>query len=757
MANNKELEALKYHEAGKPGKLEVIPTKILSSQRDLALAYSPGVAVPCLEIAENPENVYRYTAKGNLVAVITNGTAVLGLGNIGALASKPVMEGKAVLFKKFAGIDVFDIELDIADPDEFIRTVKALEPTFGGVNLEDIKAPESFRIEQELIEKLNIPIMHDDQHGTAIISGAALLNALEVVGKNIGDIRLVVNGAGAAAISCTRLYVKLGVKKENIIMLDSKGVINKYREDLNDEKKEFLSETKASTLAEAMEGADVFVGLSVGNVVSPEMLLSMTENPIVFALANPDPEIPYDVAIATRKDVVMATGRSDHPNQVNNVLGFPFIFRGALDVRANRINDEMKLATVYALAEMAKEPVPEMVSKAYGSQPIKFGREYLIPKPLDSRLITRIAPAVAKAAIESGVAKHPILDWDAYKHELEMRIGMDTKMISRIFAQAKKDPKRVVFPEADNAKILQAAQILVEEGICKPILLGKKSKIEAMMKDLNLDFVPYAIIDPSEEKEKRKEYGACFYEKRKRKGMTQEEARKRMAVRNYYGAVMVEKGDADALISGLTRDYPSTVKPLMEVIGTEKGIKRAAGMYIMLTKKGPYFFSDTVLNINPEVEDLVDITQLTERAVRFFNEEPRIAMLSYSNFGSGKGDGPSKVARATKEIKQRFPHFKIDGEMQANIALNPDLQKELYPFSEIAAEGANTLIFPNLESGNIAYKLIMEMGAAEALGPILLGMNKPVHVLQIGSSIRDIVNMTSIAVVDAQEHLTKKL
>lgn len=757
MANNKELEALKYHEAGKPGKLEVIPTKILSTQRDLALAYSPGVAVPCLEIADNPENVYRYTAKGNLVAVITNGTAVLGLGNIGPLASKPVMEGKAVLFKKFAGIDVFDIELDISDPDEFIRTVKALEPTFGGVNLEDIKAPESFKIEQELIEKMNIPIMHDDQHGTAIISGAALLNALEVVEKNIADIRLVVNGAGAAAISCTRLYVKLGVKKENIIMLDSKGVINKYREDLNDEKKEFLSETKASTLAEAMVGADVFIGLSVGNVVTPEMLLSMTANPVVFALANPDPEIPYDIAIATRKDVVMATGRSDHPNQVNNVLGFPFIFRGALDVRASRINDEMKLATVYALAEMAKEPVPEMVSKAYGSQPIKFGREYLIPKPLDSRLITRIAPAVAKAAIESGVAKQPILDWDAYKHELEMRIGMDTKMISRIFAQAKKDPKRVVFPEADNVKILQAAQILVEEGICKPILLGKKSKIEAMMKDLNLDFEPYAIIDPSEEKEIRKEYGACFYEKRKRKGMTQEEARKRMAVRNYFGAVMVEKGDADALISGLTRDYPSTVKPLMEVIGTEPGIKRAAGMYIMLTKKGPYFFSDTVLNINPDVEDLVDITQLTERAVRFFNEEPRIAMLSYSNFGSGKGEGPSKVAHATKEIKKRFPQFKIDGEMQANIALNPELQKELYPFSEISAEGANTLIFPNLESGNIAYKLIMEMGAAEALGPILLGMNKPVHVLQIGSSIRDIVNMTSIAVVDAQEHSNKKL
>lgn len=756
MAKINDLEALKYHESGRPGKIEVVPTKILSSQRDLALAYSPGVAVPCMEIANDVNNVYRYTAKGNLVAVITNGTAVLGLGNIGPEASKPVMEGKGVLFKKFAGIDVFDIELDISDPDEFIRTVKALEPTFGGVNLEDIKAPESFKIETELKEKMNIPVMHDDQHGTAIISSAALLNALEITGKKIEEVKIVVNGAGAAAISCTRLYISLGAKKENVIMLDSKGVLHSGRENLKDEKLEFCREDQSiDTLHDALKGADVFLGLSVGDVMSPEMLLGMAANPIVFALANPTPEINYDLAMATRDDIVMATGRSDHPNQVNNVLGFPFIFRGALDVRATAINEEMKLATVKALAEMAKETVPEMVNKAYGNLALKFGPEYLIPKPLDPRLITRIAPAVAQAAMDSGVARMPIMDWDAYKHDLEERIGMDTRLISGMISRAKKDPKKVVFAEADHPKILQAVQVLVEEGICQPILLGRKAKIERLIKELNLDFEAYKIIDPSEEVETRRTYGEHLYEQRKRKGMTVGEATKRMTARNYFGSMMVELGEADALITGLTKDYPTTIRPALEVIGKEEGYNRVAGMYIMLTKKGPLFFADTVLNINPDVNTLVDITALTARAVKFFDVEPRIAMLSYSNFGSAKGEGTARIAEATRIVKSKYPDLKIDGEMQANIALNPDLQKELYPFSEIAEEGANTLIFPNLDSGNIAYKLAMEMGAAEAIGPVLMGMKKPVHVLQLGCSVRDIINMASIAVVDAQEYQAK--
>lgn len=754
---SRRLDALRYHEAGQPGKIEVVPTKMLSSQRDLALAYSPGVAVPCEEIAENPDEVYRYTAKGNLVAVISNGTAVLGLGNIGALASKPVMEGKGVLFKKFAGIDVFDIEIDETDPDKFIAIVKALEPTFGGVNLEDIKAPESFKIEQELREKMNIPVMHDDQHGTAIISAAALLNALEINGKKLDEVTIVINGAGAAAISCTLLYHSLGAKKENIIMLDSKGVIRADRDNMDASKAQFASSRNLNTLEEAVNGADVFIGLSKGNVLSPEALKTMAKDPIVFALANPDPEIEYDLAMATRDDIIMATGRSDHPNQVNNVLGFPYIFRGALDVRATEINEAMKLASVKALAEMAKEPVPEMVQKAYGNKKITFGKEYLIPKPLDTRLITRISPAVAKAAMDSGVAKHPIIDWANYEQELLKRIGIDQKLISRIINRAKDNPKRIVFAEADNDKILKAAQICLEDGICQPILLGNTERIKEIIKENSLELDSCLIIDPVEEKEKRREYAEVLFKKRQRKGMTQYEAYRKMRERNAYGAMMVNLGEADALISGLTTDYPTTIRPALQIIGVEEEVNRVAGMYIMFTKKGTFFFADTTLNVNPDENALVDIATLSARAVRFFDTEPRIAMLSYSNFGSSEGAVPSKVAKATDMIKKKHPDLIIDGEMQANIALNKDLQKELYPFSALADQGANTLIFPDLASGNIAYKLMMEIGGAETIGPVLMGMKKPVHVLQLGSSVREIVNMVAIAVVDAQNHQSQKV
>ena len=753
---SKRLDALRYHEAGQPGKIEVVPTKMLSSQRDLALAYSPGVAVPCEEIAENPEEVYRYTAKGNLVAVISNGTAVLGLGNIGALASKPVMEGKGVLFKKFAGIDVFDIEIDETDPDKFIQIVKALEPTFGGINLEDIKAPESFKIEQELREKMNIPVMHDDQHGTAIISAAALLNALEINGKDLSKVTIVINGAGAAAISCTLLYCSLGAKKENIIMLDSKGVIRADRENMDPSKAQFASAKDLNTLEEAVNGADVFIGLSKGDVLSPEALKTMAKDPVVFALANPDPEIDYDLAMATRDDIIMATGRSDHPNQVNNVLGFPYIFRGALDVRATAINEEMKLASVRALAEMAKEAVPDMVQKAYGDKKIAFGKDYLIPKPLDTRLITRISPAVAKAAMESGVAKKPIIDWIQYEQELHQRIGIDQKLVSRMINRAKENPKRIVFAEADNDKILKAAQICLEEGICHPILLGNKDRIHELIKENSLELDSCQIIDPVEEKEKRKEYANELFIKRQRKGMTQYEAYRKMRERNAYGSMMVSLGEADALISGLTTDYPTTIRPALQIIGVEDEVNRVAGMYIMLTKKGTFFFADTTLNVNPDESALVDIATLSARAVRFFDTEPRIAMLSYSNFGSSEGELPLKVTKATAAMKKKFPDLIIDGDVQANIALNKELHKELYPFSALAEQGANTLIFPNLASGNIAYKLMMEIGGAETIGPILMGMKKPVHVLQLGSSVREIVNMVAIAVVDAQNHHSLK-
>lgn len=743
-------DALNYHSQGSPGKIEVIPTKPVSSQIDLALAYSPGVAEPCKEIEADIENVYKYTAKGNLVAVISNGTAVLGLGDIGPEASKPVMEGKGVLFKKFAGIDVFDLEIDEKDPKKLIQIIKSLEPTFGGINLEDIKAPECFEIEQTLKQQMKIPVMHDDQHGTAIISGAALMNALEIVDKKIDEIKLVVSGAGAAAISCLRFYVSLGVKKENIVVCDKDGVIRTDRPDLTPIHQEFATTRNIKTISEALPGSDVFLGLSAGNIISQEMIKSMAPDPIVFALANPDPEISYDLAIAAREDVIMATGRSDHPNQVNNVLGFPYIFRGALDVRATVINEEMKLAAAHAIAKLAKESVPEIVNKAYGDLNMAFGRLYLIPKPVDPRLITTIAPAVAKAAIESGVAKKMIHDWDAYQLELQKRIGIDQRLMSVVIGRAKKDPKRVVFGEADNLKILKAAQIIRDEKIAVPILLGNREKILAMIEGNSLDLAHVTIIDPMEETAMLEKFGEFLYKKRQRKGMTLFDANRFVRERNYFGAMMVETGAADAFISGLTRDYPKTILPSLQTIGVKNGVNRVAGVYIMNTPKGPYFFADATVNLNPTAEELVDIIGLTANAVKFFNMEPRIALLSYSNFGSAQGDIPAKMSKATALAKAKYPDLIIEGEMQANVALNQEIQREIYPFSALAENKVNTLIFPDLASSNIAYKLLAELGNAEAIGPILLGMNKPVHILQLGSSIREIVNMVAIAVVDAQ-------
>ncbi|HRJ28891.1 MAG TPA: NADP-dependent malic enzyme [Cyclobacteriaceae bacterium] len=744
-------DALNYHMQGQPGKIEVVPTKVLSSQLDLALAYSPGVAEPCKEIAANKEDVYKYTSKGNLVAVISNGTAVLGLGNIGPEASKPVMEGKGVLFKKFAGIDVFDIEIDEEDPDKFIQIVKSLEPTFGGINLEDIKAPECFKIEHELREKMNIPVMHDDQHGTAIISGAALLNALELVNKKINEIKVVVNGAGAAAVSCTRLYLSLGVKKENVVMCDSKGVIRKDRPGLDDIKMEFATARNLTTLTEALKGADFFIGLSVADILTADDIKSMAKDPIVFALANPNPEIAYDLAKKSRPDLIMATGRSDHPNQVNNVLGFPYIFRGALDVRATEINEEMKLAAVQAIANLAKESVPDIVVKAYGIDKITFGREYLIPKPLDPRLITTISPAVAKAAMDSGMAKKPITDFGAYHQELLNRIGIDQKLMSRIIDRAKQNPKRVVFAEAHHLKILKAAQQLQDQQIAKPILLGDKDEIERLIHEHKLE-LDCPIIYPRKEHAKVDEYAGVLYKKRQRKGLTYRDCQQLMRDRNYYAAMMVEVGEADALVSGLTKDYPKTILPSLQIIGMAEGVERVAGMYIILNKKGTYFFADTTVNLNPTAHELVDIISLTARGVRFFDIEPHIAVLSYSNFGSSRGEVPEKTREAVRLAKLKHPDLIIDGDIQANVALNTEIQRENYPFSNLVDGGANTLIFPNLAAGNIAYKLLMEIGGAEAIGPILLGMKKPVHVLQLGSSVREIVNMAAIAVVDAQLH-----
>jgi malate dehydrogenase (oxaloacetate-decarboxylating)(NADP+) len=710
------------------------------------------VAEPCKEIAANKEDVYKYTSKGNLVAVISNGTAVLGLGDIGPEASKPVMEGKGVLFKKFAGIDVFDIEIDEKDPDELIKIIKSLEPTFGGVNLEDIKAPECFKIETELREKMNIPIMHDDQHGTAIISCAALLNALEIVEKKMEDIKIVVNGAGAAAVSCTKLYIALGARKENIIMCDSKGVLNTSRTNLDDIKKQFVSDVKINTLQEAMKGADVFIGLSVADAITPEDLNNMAKDPIVFALSNPNPEIDYNLARKTREDAILATGRSDHPNQVNNVLGFPYIFRGALDVRATEINEAMKLAAVHALANLAKEPVPDMVVKAYGTDKIQFGREYLIPKPLDPRLITTVSPAVAKAAMDSGIAKYPITDWTAYHHQLQQRIGIDQKLMSRVIDRAKKNPKRVVFAEANHHKILKAAQILKDEGIAKPILLGNREEIHKLIEEYNLDLHDCPIYYPREDDDMVNRYAEVLYKKRQRKGLTYLDSVRMMRERNYFGAMMVEFGDADALVSGLTKDYPKTILPSLQIIGTAEGVNRVAGMYIIVNKKGTFFFADTTVNVDPNAQELAGIIELTARGVKFFDMDPRIAVLSYSNFGSSQGEVPEKSREAVRIAKAKNPSLVVEGDIQANVALNTQLQQETFPFSALAQEGANTLIFPNLASGNIAYKLLMELGGAEAIGPILLGMKKPVHVLQLGSSIREIVNMAAIAVVDAQLH-----
>jgi malate dehydrogenase (oxaloacetate-decarboxylating)(NADP+) len=743
-------DALDYHSQGRPGKIQVVPTKPTTSQRDLTLAYSPGVAEPCLKIAENKEDVYKYTAKGNLVAVISNGTAVLGLGDIGPEAGKPVMEGKGLLFKIFADIDVFDLELDTKNVDDFVKIVKALEPTFGGVNLEDIKAPECFEIERRLKEEMNIPVMHDDQHGTAIISAAALLNACEIFKKKMDKIKIVVNGAGAAAISCTKLYVSLGAKKENIVMCDRSGVIRKDREVLDDIKAEFATDRKINTLAEAMKDSDVFIGLSSADCVTAEMLTSMAKNPIVFAMANPNPEIAYELAIKTRKDIIMATGRSDYPNQVNNVLGFPYIFRGALDVRATGINEPMKIAAVKAIAELAKKSVPESVNLAYNARNLKFGKEYIIPKPVDFRLITEVSIAVAKAAIESGVARKIITDWDAYSEELRKRLGLDDAIMRAITTKAKTDPKRVVFAEADNYKILKAAQIVNDENIAIPILLGNKDKIQAIIDEHGLELEGVEIIDQMQNPDKTKQYAEALYQKRQRKGVSLTDATKLLRDRNYYGASMVEFGEADAMISGLTKNYGSTIKPALHVIGVDPSVKRVAGMYMMMTKKGPVFFGDTTVNVDPTAEELVDITLLLDKSVKQFNIKPRIALLSYSNFGSNDGVTPNKVRETVNLLHKNHPEVIVDGEMQGNFAINNELLKDNFPFSTLADAPANTLVFPNLESGNIAYKLLQELGGAEAVGPILLGLNKPVHIVQLGSSVREIVNMVTIAVVDVQ-------
>ena len=747
---NRKQDALDYHSQGRPGKIQVVPTKPTNSQRDLSLAYSPGVAEPCLRIAENKEDVYKYTAKGNLVAVISNGSAVLGLGDIGPEAGKPVMEGKGLLFKIFADIDVFDLELDTQNIDDFVMIVKALEPTFGGINLEDIKAPECFEIERRLKECMSIPVMHDDQHGTAIISAAALINACEIQKKKLDKVKIVVNGAGAAAISCTRLYVSLGARKENIVMLDRSGVIRTDRDKLDGTKAEFATNRKINTLAEAVKDSDVFIGLSSPDVLTADMLKTMAKNPIVFAMANPDPEIAYELAIKTRKDIVMATGRSDYPNQVNNVLGFPYIFRGALDVRATGINEEMKKAAVIAIAELAKKTVPEVVNLAYNSKNLKFGKDYIIPKPIDLRLITSVSPAVAKAAMDSGIARKHITDWDAYNEELKTRLGLDDKLLRTITNKAKSSPKRVVFAEADNYKILKAAQIVRDEGIAIPILLGDKEKISQIMLENELELEGVLIINPLEDLNTCNKYAELLYKKRQRRGVTLFESKKLMRDRNYFGAAMVQFGEADALISGLTKEYGSTIKPALQVIGIEEGVNRVAGMYMMLTKNGPVFFGDTTVNENPTVDELVDITTLLDHSVKKFNVQPRIAMLSYSNFGSNDGIVPQKVRQAVKILHEKHKDIIVDGEMQANFAMNPDLLKDNYPFSSLVGAPANVLIFPNLESGNIAYKLLQELGGAEAVGPILLGLNKPVHILQLGSSVREIVNMVTIAVVDAQ-------
>jgi len=751
--DSKRREALVYHAKPKPGKIEVVPTKKYATQRDLSLAYSPGVAVPCLEIEKDKENAYKYTAKGNLVAVISNGTAVLGLGDIGPLASKPVMEGKGLLFKIFADIDVFDIEVDTKDVESFIATVKNIAPTFGGINLEDIKAPEAFEIEKRLKEELDIPVMHDDQHGTAIISAAALINALELAKKKIEKVKIVISGAGAAAVSCTKLYKAFGAKSENIVMLDSKGVIRADRTNLSVEKLEFATKRKIDTLTEAMKDADVFVGLSVKDIVTPAMLKTMAKRPIVFAMANPDPEIEYDLAVATRKDLIMATGRSDHPNQVNNVLGFPYIFRGALDVRATKINEAMKMAAVKALAAMAKEPVPEQVNIAYNETKLNFGPEYIIPKPFDPRLIAKVPPAVARAAMESGVAKSPILDWERYEDELLERMGNDNKVSRLLMNRAKSQPKMVVFAEADHLDVLKAAQIVHEEGIAVPILLGSKEVIIELMNEIDFDHDNILIVDPKsdEEKERRNSYADVYWKARYRNGVTKYDAQKLMRQRDYFAAMMVNVGDADALLSGYSRAYPTVVKPMLELIGMAKGIDRVAATNLMNTSRGPLFISDTSINIDPSAKDLAKIAQMTAKTVKLFGMEPVIGMISYANFGSSKHERAQKVKTAVKYLHRAFPDLKVDGEIQVDFALNREMLESKFPFSKLVGKKVNTLIFPNLESANGTYKLIKELNKTDSIGPIMMGMNKPVHILQLGASVEEIVNMAAIAVIDAQE------
>ncbi len=745
-------KALVYHAKPKPGKIEVVPTKKYSTQRDLALEYSPGVAIPCQEIDKEKANVYKYTNKGNLVAVITNGTAVLGLGDIGPEASKPVMEGKGLLFKIFADIDVFDIEVDAKDPEAFISAVKAIAPTFGGINLEDIKAPEAFLIEQRLKEELDIPIMHDDQHGTAIISCAALLNALELAGKKIETAKIVISGAGAAAISCARLYKSFGAQGKNMVMTDSKGVISSDREDLTMEKQEFSTQRDLHTLEEALKDADVFIGLSQANIVDEKMLLSMASNPIVFAMANPDPEINYDLACRVRKDIIMATGRSDHPNQVNNVLGFPFIFRGALDVRATKINEPMKMAAVKALAELAKEPVPEQVNVAYEETRLSFGKEYIIPKPFDPRLITTVPPAVAKAAMDSGVATHPIEDWERYEEILAQRLGNSQKMVRDLHDRARTKPKRVVFTEADQLDVLKAAQIVLEEGIAQPILLGREKTIKELMQTIEFDEeVP--IIDPKKDSEQaiRATYADLFWEAQKRQGRTLYDAERLMRERNYFGAMMVVNGDADAMISGYSRNYPQVVRPILEIVGKQLGTKRVAATNLMLTERGPIFLSDTTINVEPNAKELAKIAYMTAQTMNFFGITPVMAMLSFSNFGSSEFHQAKKVKEAVSFLHRSYPEIDVDGPVQSDFALNKEMLNDRFAFSTLNRKKVNALIFPNLDAANITYKLLKELNNTLSIGPILMGLQYPIHVLQLGASVEEIVNMTAVAVVDAQQ------
>ncbi len=744
-------DALLYHSQGRPGKIEVVPTKPYSSQSDLSLAYSPGVAEPCLEIKKDPRAAYDYTSKGNLVAVISNGTAVLGLGDIGALAGKPVMEGKGLLFKIFAGIDVFDIEVDEKDPDKFIEIVKSISPTFGGINLEDIKAPECFEIEERLKKELNIPIMHDDQHGTAIISACGLLNALELNGKKIEDIQIVVNGAGAAANSCTQLYIALGAKLENIVMLDSKGVINTARTDLNDRKKPFATSRQITTLEEAVEGADMFLGLSVADVLTPEMLRSMNNDPIVFALANPNPEISYELAMESRNDIIFATGRSDYPNQINNVLGFPYIFRGALDVQATCINEEMKVATVYALADLTKKAVPDVVNAAYSIKKLKFGRDYIIPKPLDPRLLTAVAPAVAKAAMESGVAREPITDWEKYEHKLRDLMGLDNKLIRRLFEMARQKPKRVVFSETNHLNMLKAAEAARAEGICKPILLGNEEKIANVAREnqISLEGIEIVNLRHDREEERRLRYAGILAKKRERQGMTFNEAAEKLFERNSFGMMMVETGEADAMITGVFSKYADTIDIAKEVIGIREGIDHIGAMHIVNTKKGMLFLADTLFNRHPDTEALIDIARLANATVKFFNHEPVTAMLSYSNFGADPVGSPASVHKAVEMLHKQYPDMVVDGEMQMNYALDSKLRDKKYPFTRLRDKEVNTLVFPNLSSANSAYKLLKETGMNDFIGPIQMGLNKPVHILDVDTSVRDIVNMVAVAVIDA--------